>query len=117
MVEIHTLCILSITDKSMVTPGQALKFIFPTPKIHFSYNKYCFRKFDNSVAVSQEEHRSQVSAQTILSWDAVCSPHGWGGLAGGRAVMGVDWWPLKPDQLALVPEGSILCCTSIKEGV
>lgn len=50
MVEIHILCILSITDKSMVTPGQAPKFIFPTPKIHFSYNKRCFGKFDNSVA-------------------------------------------------------------------
>lgn len=111
MVEIHRLCILSIMDKSMVTPGQAPTFTFPTPKIHFSYNKYCFRKFDSPVAVSQEERGSREFAQTILSLGC-CSVHMAGRTGGGgKAVMGVERWPLKPNQLALLPGRNILIGT------
>lgn len=42
----------------------------------------------------------------FFPWDAVCSLHGWEGLAAARAVMGVDRWPLKPDQVALLLEGT-----------
>lgn len=107
VVEIHRLCILSITDKSMVTPGQALKFTFPTPKIHFSYNKHCFRKFDSSVAVSQEEHGSRVFAQTILSLGCCCvhlagqdwrgkSRHGCGAVASEAKPAGPAPWEGHP---------------------
>lgn len=54
-------------EKSVVTPGQAPKLIFPTPKIHFSYNKYCFRMFDSSVAMSREERRSRAFTHTVFS--------------------------------------------------
>lgn len=106
MVEIHRLCILSITDKSMVTPGQAPKFIFPTPKIHFSYNKYCFRKFDNSVACLRKNMDHGYLPKP--SFPGMQCVHMAGGLAGGRAVMGVNRWPLKPNQLALLPGRNIL---------
>lgn len=91
----------------MVTPGQALKFTFPTPKIHFSYNKHCFRKFDSSVAVSQEEHGSRVFAQTLLSLGCCCvhlagqdwrrkSRHGCGAVASEAKPAGPAPWEGHP---------------------